>query len=83
MYFEGYNGQGCKHRGCMLGGKMVEVVKQFKYLGLEFDKHFNLCNMASARLTQGKQVYGMLVSKLAKLGFHEKRAKVILFYCYI
>lgn len=54
MYLDGYSGQGSECRGCMLGDKMVEVVKQFKYLGWEFDNRFDLCNMGGAQPIKGK-----------------------------
>ena len=54
MYMDGYGGEGCERRGCTLGGEMVGVVKEFKYLGLKFDKRFDLCNMARERLVKGK-----------------------------
>ncbi len=68
---------------CMFKGDVVECVNKFKYLGLEFDQFFYLQVMAGARLSKGKQVYGMLVSKLAKVGFHNKQTKLILFDCYV
>jgi hypothetical protein len=54
MYMDGYGGQGCERRGCMLDGEMVEVVNEFKYLGLQFNKRFDMCSMANARLVKGK-----------------------------
>ncbi len=62
---------------------VVEYIDKFKYLGLEFDQFFDLQVMAGARLSKGKKVYGMLVIKLAKLGFYDKRTKLILFDCYV
>ena len=39
--------------------------------------------MADNRLLKGKQSYGILLEKLVRLGFKDKRTKLILYDCYV